>query len=189
MKEMGNSYLDSFMKGYSGAVELYKRANDNGYFIESVCLGASVIDGALRMGLNLKHQIETKSSEIIIPFLMQKEDDKIIPERQIYKFALKNEIITSELHEKLGALYNDRNRVIHRYIISEITTGQVLDIAIKYEQAIHEVNKAIYKLEREQIEIGVGMTTEFDGDVEKWMSEMSEEKHGGSELTKRLRAN
>jgi hypothetical protein len=51
--------FENFMRGFSAAAELDARAARLGCFVECVCLTASVIDGLLRMGLILKHQLDT----------------------------------------------------------------------------------------------------------------------------------
>ena len=178
------------MKGFSGAVELHNRANSNGSFIESVCLGASIIDGVLRIGINLKHQIDTKSDEQLEELLQQEETDKIITERQVYKISLDKEVIDKDIFECLEKLYKDRNRVVHRYIISKITTEEVLNIAIEYDSTIRTVNTRIEELEKKQIEMGVGMTVNLENEdavVKEWIESMAKEKHGNDELSKKLR--
>ena len=85
------------------------------------------------------------------------EGGKIISERNIYRFSLEQDIIDEELFALLNNLYEKRNRVVHRYIISKITTRQVLDIGIQYEKIIPIVSNEIAKLEEIQVELGVGM--------------------------------
>ena len=187
---MPENKLSEFMKGFSGAVELHNRANANGSFIESVCLGASIIDGVLRIGINLKHQIDTKSDEQLEELLQQEETDKIITERQVYKIALDKGVIDKDIFESLEKLYKDRNRVVHRYIISKITTEEVLNIAIEYDSTIRTVNTRIEELEKKQIEMGVGMTVNLEDEdeaVKEWIESMAKEKHGNEELSKKLR--
>ena len=146
------------MFGFAAATQLLKRAGDNGYIFEYVCLATAVIDATLRIGLILKNQLESKSKDIINELIFQKDEDKIVFEREIYKRAFKEGIITKDLFDKLDDLYTKRNRVIHRYVISEITTRQVLEIGIEYERIIPEISDRIKELEDKQIELGIGMT-------------------------------
>jgi hypothetical protein len=62
----------------------------------------------------------------------------------------------------LFKLYDDRNRVIHRFIISEITLAEVEEIAYQYYKQQEAINKIIFDLEAEQITLGIGMTTTAD---------------------------
>lgn len=153
--------LDDFIAGLAGACDLMSRASKNGFFIEYICLAAGVIDACLRMGLVLQHQIDSKSVSIPEELIFQMGKD-YISEREIYRRAKDKGIISQQLFEKLKKLYDDRNIVIHRYIITQIKTDKVLEIGIEYEKILDEVNKHIYGLEKKQIELGVGMTRSDD---------------------------
>ena len=111
------------------------------------------------MGLILQHQINTSSREILEEFLYQATDDKIIPEREIYRRALAAGVIAQALFDELEDLYDWRNRAVHRYIISEITTADVKDVASDYHKAISRTSYAVEQIEKRQIMLGVGITT------------------------------
>ena len=180
--------LEDFIAGFTAAVELRARAGKLGAFIESVCLGATVIDGALRIGLILKRQTVAGTSEIVPELLYQADDDKPVSERAVYRLARERDVIDQALFEKLELLYQQRNRVVHRYIISELTTQDVLNIALDYEDAMGDVSAAVGELENEQLREGVGMTRSEDLTFElKDLFELSKDKHGGVQLASRLR--
>ncbi|MGH9439749.1 MAG: hypothetical protein ACRD22_18180, partial [Terriglobia bacterium] len=80
-------HFRQFMVGFTAAAELHTRAGRNGAFVESVCLGASVVDALLRVGLVLKHQLVTRSNEIPVELILQRPSDDLISEREIYKRA------------------------------------------------------------------------------------------------------
>ena len=184
-----NDPLGRFMQSFTAAVELYTRAGTLGCFIESVCLCASVIDGMLRIGLVLKHQLKTKTSNLPLELLYQGTNDRPISEREIYKRALSEGVIDQSTFDELNALYEERNKVVHRYIISEITTEGVLDIALRYDKLKEKVSKYIEKLETEQIHEGVGMTRKLDIPVSVAdLNEFSEAKHGDSPFTRKIRS-
>ena len=147
-----------FMGGFAAAAQLGKRAQDRSHHIEYIILTASLLDGLLRMGLILQHQIRTSSREIPEELLYQSTDDKIIPEREIYRRALAAGVIAQPLFDELNDLYDWRNRVVHRYIISEITTADVKDVASDYHKAISRTSHAIELIEKRQIILGVGIT-------------------------------
>jgi uncharacterized protein YutE (UPF0331/DUF86 family) len=195
-KENREFRFDSFMKGFAAAAQLSQRAVSNGSFIESVCISASIIDASLRIGLILNHQLKTKTDEILDELLYQADEKKIITERTIYKLALKENIITNNIYQELNVLYNSRNKVVHQYIISDITTEMVLKIAAKYADMIHIVKESIRKLEDEQLRLGVGMTKAGIGmsetvreNANKFMDNIINEKHGNPNLAKNLRFN
>ncbi|MGM0587108.1 MAG: hypothetical protein ACQETE_01720 [Bacteroidota bacterium] len=150
--------LGSFLKGVGASDELLARATVNGSFIECVVLLANQIDSLLRMGIILKKQINNNNRDIDIRYLYQGENDKVITERTIYREANEIGVIDDEFHDDLEDLYDERNKVIHRYIISDITTKKVLGIAYEYSQLASIAYDIVYDLEREQAKNGLGMT-------------------------------
>lgn len=185
---MTKSRIAPFMNGFVAAAELLQRAARNGFSIEYVCLAASVIDGALRIGLILQHQIKTRSSELLEELLLQTDTDPIVSEREIYRRAAWEGVIDSGLAEKLEALYTKRNRIVHRFIINELTTHQVFEIAAEFKQTLLAVNAAVGAMEAKQVELGVGISRsgELPG-LGRRLGEMSAKKHGNPLLAKLLR--
>src|SRR5262249_15629419 len=149
---------------------------------------ASVIDGSLRIGLILQHQLKAESSEVLEELLLQKDEDQIVSERAIYKRALRDGVIDDNLFQRLEGLYAKRNRVVHRYIISDLTTRQVLEIGTEFEQVLPAVNAAVGALEALQIERGIGMTKggQLPG-LNRLLAEMSTAKHGDPQLATLLK--
>jgi hypothetical protein len=186
----------NFMNGFSAAVHLMERARKNGFGIEYICLSASVIDGKLRIALVLKNQIDKNNNEILDELIFQAKEDKIISEREIYKRALNDNIIKKDLFRELEYLYKQRNRVVHRYIISDIKTDEVYNIGIRYAKIIPLISQEVRKLEDKQIEMGVGMTvsgSEVPGvtreSVRSQLKRMSDIKHGNIDLAKKIKEN
>jgi hypothetical protein len=107
--------------------------------------------------------------------------DRPISERDIYRRALAASVIDDSAFAQLQALYDERNRVIHRYIITRITTSEVLDIAIRYQHMIEALHKRLWEIEERQIRENVGIIVrgpELEGDEgRRFMEEFSEEKH------------
>jgi len=188
-----DKHFDSFMKGFTAAVQLSQRAAKNGSFIESVCLSASIIDALLRIGIILDNQLKTKTDKILNDLLYQPDEKKIVTERNIYKEALNKKIITNKIYTELNELYYERNKVVHQYIISEITTEMVLKIAARYSNMVHIIKDSIRKLEDEQLRLGIGMTkTGVDvpefvrKNANDFMEKIINEKHGNPDLAKNL---
>jgi hypothetical protein len=177
-----------FMAGMAAAMELYNRASENGSFVESVCLGASLVDAMLRVGLVLQKQIDKRTKDIPLELVFQ--EDKPISERDIYRRALAASVIDESTFAQLQALYDERNRVIHRYIITRITTSEVVKIAIRYQDMIEALNKRLWEIEERQIRENVGMTVRgpaLEGEEHRrFMEEFSDEKHTPA-LAKMLR--
>jgi|ERR1700693_809673 len=187
---MAESKMAHFMNGFVAAVQLLQRVAENGYLVEYVCLAASVIDGSLRLGLILQHQLKTQSAEVLDNLLLQTDGDQIVSERKLYRRALREGVIDSTLSQDLEDLYTKRNRVVHRYIISDLTTREVLKIATEFERILPVVNAAVGALEALQVERSVGMTRsgELPG-LGRALAEMSAEKHGDPHLATLLKSN
>jgi len=166
-----------FMAGFAAAVELHSRATRNGSFVECICLGASIIDAMLRVGLILKTQLDSNSLNIPRELVLQESGDKAITERAIYRNARDAEILTEGQFRSLSSLYDERNRVIHRYVISRIATTDVLLIAVAYEKMIAEIGSIITHLEYEQVRLGVGMTVSGPDTNRETLEELADEKH------------
>lgn len=183
--------LKDFLNGVAAVAQLLNRAGKEGFFVEFVCLVTSIIDANLRMGLILKHQIENRNNEIPIEYLFQKDSRSYISEKDIYRRSLASGVIDQETYRKLIEYYEDRNKVIHRYIISEITTKQVFKIAFQYEQLETEIREAISRIEKEQIEKGIGMTVAgkdvTDKDLREEVFRMADKKHASEILSHIIR--
>jgi hypothetical protein len=179
--------VGQFMDGLVAAYELLQRAAQNHFFIEYICLAASIIDGHLRMGLIFTHQLKTCSSEPLEELLRQNGSDPI-REREIYQRAAQEGVIDDDLFGKLEALYKQRNRVVHQYIISELTTHEILQITAEFEQILPDVSTAVGALEARQVQLGIGMSRsdEMPG-LGRRLGAMSAKKHGNPLLAKLLR--
>jgi hypothetical protein len=101
---------------------------------------------------------------ILKEWIYQGKTDKKKSEKDVYKKAKELNIINDELYNELFILYEDRNRVIHRFIISEITMAEVEDISHKYYNIRERMKVIVDNLESEQIRLRVGMTTEDEND-------------------------
>lgn len=185
----------NFMKGLGAASQLLYLAKNKGCFIECVCLSATIIDASLRIGIILKHQLDTKTNIIRTDLLFQSGEDKIVSEREVYKKALFAGVINQDIHDKLELLYKQRNKVVHRYIISEITTEKIILIAQEYDDVIDSIKKCLDELEIRQINEGIGMTKsgrevpiETIMNKEKIMNDMIREKHGNDFLDEKLKS-
>lgn len=156
--EMKSYRFDAFLRGLGATALILSRAIENKAFIEATCILANQIDALLRTGIILKNQLINKSSEIDLEWIYQGERDRKKMEKDIYKKALELEIIDGGLNDELYKLYDDRNRVVHRFIISEITLAKVEEIAYEYYKMRQKVTTIVYNIESEQIKLGVGMT-------------------------------
>jgi hypothetical protein len=146
-----------FISSMAASIDLRNKALENGSFIELVILIANRIDGLLRLSIILTNQLENNNSEIDSSILYQSEDDKPLMERQIYKISFERKIIDKKLYDELELLYKERNKVVHRYIITDIRTEDVLNIAKEYSEIEDKVDKIISELEIRQYTLKVGI--------------------------------
>jgi len=147
-----------FLKGTAATTYMVNNAVGNKAFIEATCLFANQIDALLRTGIILQKQLLQNSSDIERKWIYQSTDDKIMSEKSIYSEAKDLGVIDVDIYDRLIKLYEDRNRVVHRFIISEITLADVEEIAYQYYLMQQTVNGIIHGIETKQIESGVGMT-------------------------------
>lgn len=175
--------FDKFMFSLASSQDLTSKAYKDNNPIELVVLLANQIDAGLRLALILYEQIETKSLFIDIKLIQQKEGDKVVMEKAIYKLALEKGLIDEHFNLELHDLYNQRNKVIHRYIISDITTKEVKKISIEYSLMEKRIGEIIKGLEKKQFEEKVGMYGENPADApltkeqEMYLQNAIDEKH------------
>ena len=146
-----------FLSSIAATIDLRNRAISNGSFIEFITLTANHIDALLRSAIILTNQLEKNNTDIDTSILFQSETDKRIMEKDIYKRTFNTGIIDKKLFDELTILYNERNKVVHRYIITDIRTEDILQIASKYDQLDDKVNDLVNNLEKKQFELKIGL--------------------------------
>lgn len=149
--------FDKFMMSIVACIDLRNRAYEKGAFIELVILIANQIDAQLRIGLILKSQLEESNEYIDIALLHQKDTDKAIMERAIYKQCFEKSVISQSLFDELESLYKERNKVVHRYIITDLRTQDILTIVIRYGELQEKIDIIINTLEAEQHRSKIGI--------------------------------
>jgi len=146
-----------FLAAIAASFDLKNNAFKNNAFIELIILTANQIDAYLRFSLMMKKQIDNKINDIDITLIYQGDKDAVISEREIYNKAKENNVISEELFNKLQGLYNKRNKIVHRYIISDIKTKDLIDIAYSYEVICNEVQLKLKEIEDFQMENKIGV--------------------------------
>ncbi|HAL82938.1 MAG TPA: hypothetical protein DCO83_12465 [Mucilaginibacter sp.] len=107
-------------------------------------------------------------------------------ERKIYQIVLDRNIIDQNTFGKLELLYKERNKVIHRYIITDIRTADVVRIAQEYQTVEETVDKIVNGLEMQQYKSKVGINNgeaapgeRLVGDELQALQTRIRDKHGG----------
>src|SRR5690606_3735496 len=120
------------MSSLAASFDLLNIAYKNSSEIEIIIILANQIDAYLRLAIVMKKQLISNTNEIDIRLLYQDENDKPIFERHIYKLAKELVIINQDIFDRLEYLYSDRNRMVHRYIISDLKTRDIGELSIEY---------------------------------------------------------
>ena len=151
-----NKY-ENLMASLAASYDLKWKALENKSMIEFLVIVGNQIDAFLRMAIVLKKQIDDKSNEVDVSFLFQDENDTPLMERKIYTQAKTLGIISEKTYTELERLYKDRNKVIHRYIISDFKTMYLYEIAIEYETICEDVRLDLKNIEDIQFKEGIGI--------------------------------
>jgi hypothetical protein len=149
--------LGNFMRTFFAVSELIENAKNGNNFIEVLILYASQVDAMLRLGIILKIQI-LKGVETYDEGLIFQKGKSFKTERVIFKEAHDIGFIKKTDYNQLMKLYDFRNRVVHRYFISDFEYSEISAYLIKYEKIIEKLGDKLGKLENEQVKKGIGMT-------------------------------
>jgi len=175
---------DKFMASLAASFDLKNTSLENESFIEFSIIVANQIDAYLRLSIVMKQQLNESTDDINIKYLYQSPTDKPVMERKIYSEARDKGILNTEIFEELEKLYNERNKMVHRYIISEFRTNQLLKIAHRYETVCEKVRLLIRDIENEQFERKIGIygngqhpNTEPTGEALKLLHTQVNDKH------------
>ena len=142
--------LDRFQGALAASYDLLDNAIESDSFIEVITIAANQIDAFLRLSIVIAIQLKNQTDEVPLKYLFQADNERGMMESKIYDDALKYKVITDDHRKELGSLYKLRNRVIHRYIISDIKTRDLPGIAARYVDAVEKVRLILRGLENEQ---------------------------------------
>lgn len=172
--------ISNFLSGVGAAYNLLVDAIESKKsHIEQICLTATLIDGLLRLSLVMKQQLET-GKEIVDPMLLFQGNRQVkyISERKIYERARHEKVITKTIERKLNTLYNQRNIIIHRYLISNIKTKDVFLISRRYIQLFLVIKERHRITHNKLVEKGIGMSRNFiENPTQEQIHEQIMKKH------------
>ncbi len=149
--------FDLYMSAIATIIKLKAKAIEKESPIEFIVLTANHIDAWLRLAIILTSQLKNKNESIDLELLFQAKTDKPIMERTIYKRCLDLSIISKSTFDELELLYKERNKVIHRFIITDIKSEDVFKLAFEYEKLYDKIDNLITNLQKKQIEENVGV--------------------------------
>lgn len=148
---------EKFMSSLAASFDLLHIAYKNKSEIEIIIITANQIDAYLRLAIVMKKQLISNTNEIDIKLLYQEENDKPIFERHIYKLAKELVIINQDIFDRLEYLYSDRNRMVHRYIISDLKTRDIGELSIEYVLICEEIRLILASIEDDQFNKQIGI--------------------------------
>jgi len=156
-KFLNSRRFEMFMGSLATSTDLLNEASKNGSFIEQVVIIANRIDAFLRLSIILTNQLKNRNREIDLSLLFQDKEDRPISERKIYDEALNRKIISQDIFIDLEAMYQERNKVVHRYIITDLRTRDVLNTVIRYWALEDKISNIIIDLEHKQFASKTGI--------------------------------
>ncbi|MBE9598681.1 hypothetical protein [Pedobacter sp. MC2016-24] len=184
--------ISNFVASLAASFDLRNKAMENLSLIEMIVILANQIDAYLRMSLMLKKQLDEKSNRLDISLLYQGDTDKAVMERRIYDLAKNEGILSEDLFNQLEKLYKDRNKVVHRYIITDFRTRDLVDIATSYLVLSETICQILKEVEDMQIEKQIGYYGNLDRnytDVDKRVLHAQvNDKHLTAEFHRKINA-
>ncbi|WP_437399826.1 hypothetical protein [Flagellimonas lutimaris] len=148
---------EKFMASLAASFDIKNTALENESMIEFSIVVANQIDAYLRLSIVMRKQLDDSTDEMDIKYLYQSPSDRPIMERKVYSLAKERRILNDEIFNELESLYLERNKMVHRYIISEFKTNQLFEIAYRYETACEKVRLIMRDIEDEQFEEKIGI--------------------------------
>lgn len=149
--------FDRFTGSLAASHDLLETAINAGACIEIIAISANQIDAYLRLSLVIAKQLSEKTNDIDTRYLFQADGEKGIMERKVFDDAFKFKVIDLKIFDDLNELYNLRNRVIHRYIISNIRSRDLVEIAERYLCAVEKIRLTLRDFEQRQAAVPYGV--------------------------------
>lgn len=184
---------DNFLASLAASYDLLWNATESESYIELVVILANQIDAFLRSAIILKTQLDIETNKIEVKYIFQGDDEWGISERKIFKKAYDIEILDDNIFKELNDLYDIRNRVIHRYIISFLKTRDIVNLAYEYSILNEKIKLILKSYEEMQYGKGFGIygkgyskDDEFDETDYRWAYSMANDKHLIEKLERKM---
>ncbi|HCJ51412.1 MAG TPA: hypothetical protein DHV67_06115 [Gallionella sp.] len=142
---------DRFLASLVASYDLLDAAIHSESYIEIVVIATNQIDAFLRLSIVIAKQLRDQTDDIEVKYLFQGDNEKGILERKIFSEAVQLGIIDVQMSARLNDIYDFRNRVIHRYIISLIRTRDIIPAVGELLDAQEEIRLVLRGLEDRQI--------------------------------------
>lgn len=131
--EQDPEHFENFTHSIAAARELLGRAQESGSLIEALVLYSALVDGLLRM--LVAHATGDREGHVTQLDLRHFFHDaqRWRNERQVYRGAAECGVVSEQERRQLDDLYDFRNVVIHRFVISGVTYDELLPRLDAYE--------------------------------------------------------
>lgn len=149
MKESGPDYFDNLTHSVGTMRLLLEKAHKDGALIEGLCLYVSIIDAFLRLAIiyTRTQKAPDHTYEFDGSLIHQGDGDRALSEKEIYSLAHKEGILSQGLYERLQKMYLFRNKVVHRFALSDITYDEVGHACGEFEKIFQEIFEILVVLE------------------------------------------
>ena len=142
---------DQFLASLAASYDLLYSAIESESYVEIIVLSANQIDAFLRLSIVLAKQLQAESDDIDVKYLFQGEREKGLLERVVFNDALELGVIDQATHDELSDLYDFRNRIVHRYIISSLKTRDMIPVVGKYLEMSERIRLVLRGFEKQQV--------------------------------------
>jgi uncharacterized protein YutE (UPF0331/DUF86 family) len=142
---------DQFLASLVASHDLLNSAVESESYIESIIVSANIIDAYLRLSIVITKQLRDKTDEIDVKYLFQAEGERGLMERSVFRDALELGVMNQSTVDELSDLYNLRNRIVHRYIISPIKTRDMVPVVGRYLEALEKIRLILREIEESQM--------------------------------------
>ena len=142
---------DRFLGALAASYDLLHSAIESESYVEIVVVVTNQIDAFLRLAIVIAKQLRDQTDKIELKYFFQGDKEKGISERSIFSEAAELGVIDVKTTERLNELYDFRNRIIHRYIISSIKTRDIIPIVGGLLEVHDELRLVLRGLEDRQI--------------------------------------
>jgi hypothetical protein len=140
---------------------LLQKAHEQGNLIEGLILYASLIDALLRnlVAIEAGHKAPAIKGDIkfagvtLNNAFFEHDESNWFNERQIYDTALKHSVVNDAEHRHLNEMYSFRNRVVHRFIISDIAYSDLAEPLMEYEKIFWRLYQKLEAIEQPPVSI------------------------------------
>lgn len=143
------NYFENLVHSAGTARVLLGKAHANGALIEGLCLYVVIIDAFLRLAIiyTRTQNAPDHRYEVHKNLIYQDEGERTFSEKQIYALAHDEKIISTALYEQLLKMYSFRNKVVHRFALSEITYDEIGSACIEFEHVYQKLFDLLVVLE------------------------------------------